>query len=188
MNLKHILTYSSLICFGLVQLQAGNYSVDASKSEIGARVHASPPHNFTSKATQYNYDIEINSKTLEVLKANYDFRFDRLDSENEKRDKKMCNWMSIEQYPSARFEMLQAEPTAVKGEFIATGRFTMHGQSKTVQIPFSIKREGEMIILEGGTELNCMDWGLEKIRLFIFTVDPVIKPYFKLVGQLSNDQ
>ncbi|MFT4902239.1 MAG: polyisoprenoid-binding protein YceI [Lentimonas sp.] len=172
---------------GLVQLHAGNYSIDASNSEVATTVHASPRHQFTCSVTDYQADIEIDPTTLRVLKANLDFNFNALDSRIKKRDSKMCNWMEIENHPSAHFEMTAVEPQASTGEFIATGTLRMHGRSRPIQIPFTITREGEKIRLAGQTEINYMNWGLEKIRMFIFSVKPLIQPYFKLEGTLKND-
>lgn len=184
---RHLIIITLASTLGLAQLQAGNYSIDFSKSEIGTEVHASPPHNFTCKTQSFDCDIELDPNTLDVLRADCDFKFSALDSGNNKRDKKMRNWMEIEKFPAGHFTMQQVTAADEAGHYIATGLFRMHGKSLPLQIPFTITREGEKIILEGHTELNDMNWGLDKIRILFFSVDPMIRPYFRLEGSIQSD-
>jgi polyisoprenoid-binding protein YceI len=180
--------YTSPLLFLLVaSLHAGNFNVNKDDSELSATMHASPPHNFTTTAKDYTYDIDIDPETLIVSKATLSFSFNDLDSGKSSRDKKMRNWMDAEKFPTAQFEMKTILPENGIGEQTAKGLFTMHGVSLPITITFTVKQDGEHIILEGHTELNHENWGLEQVKLFFFSVDPLLKPYFHLVGRLTPD-
>jgi polyisoprenoid-binding protein YceI len=168
-------------------LFAGNFSVDQSKSELSATMHASPSHDFTSVATDYQYDIEIDPETLQVKKANCSFKFRDLDSGKSSRDKKMRKWINVEKYPTAKFEMQSQLPDNEAGEHVAAGVFTMHGTSLPMNIAYSVEKVGDQIILKGHTVMDHENWGLEQVKLFIFSVDTVLKPEFHLIGTLTPD-
>jgi len=168
-------------------LLAGNFTVDKTRSELSASMHASPSHDFTSVATDYHYDIQIDPETLVVTKAICSFKFSDLDSGKNSRDKKMRKWMNVEKYPVAAFKMQSLLPDNDAGEHVASGVFTMHGVSLPMNIAFTVKKLGDQIILDGHTEMNHKDWGLKQVKLFFFSVDTLLKPKFHLVGTLSSD-
>ena len=183
-----ILRFIIITCFlTATSLIAGNFTIDKDQSELAATMHASPPHNFTSVAKDFNCDIDINNQTLTVTKATCSFNFNDLDSGKGARDKKMCRWMDTEKYPMATFEMTSLLPDNEAGEHVATGNFTMHGITKPIKIAFTLEQTGDNIIIEGHTEMNHENWGLERIRLLFFSVDPLLKPHFRLVGKLDTD-
>ena len=183
--IRHLLFLSVL----LVQAQlvhAGNFVVDKSQSELAADMHASPSHDFTSVAQDFSCDIEIDPQTLAIRKAVCRFKFDDLDSEKGSRDKKMRKWIDTEKYPAAEYTMQSIRPAEGAGHYIATGTFKMVGIERPLEIDFQVERQGEKIVLSGSTELDHRQWGLKKVRLLFFTVNPLLKPHFKLVGHLAS--
>ena len=175
-------------CFlAATSLFAGNYVVDMDQSELAATMHATPPHNFTSVAKNFICDIDIDPETLTVTKVVCSFDFEDLDSGKAARDKKMCKWMDTEKHPTATFKMKQLLPYNEAGEQVALGDFTMHAVTQSVKVAFALKQEGDTIIIEGHSEMNHEDWGLERVRLLFFSVDPLLKPHFRLVGKLNSD-
>ena len=169
------------------QLHAGNFAIDGTHSELAVDVRASPPHSFTFTAKEFAVDLQINPQTLELQKATCTFGFDSLDSKKPKRDKKMRGWINTTHYPKATFELTKVRQGETDGTQIGVGQFTMHGVSREIEIPFTIRRDGKVIILDGQAELNTTEWDLKIIRMFFFSVKPVIKPHFHLEGTLTND-
>jgi len=169
----------------LSPLWAGNYRIAPESSTLAVEVAANPPHHFTSVAQKFDCNIQISPETLEVHEASCTFQFADLDSKKSSRDKKMRKWIGTEDYPNASFKLLSVKEADSDGEQLATGEFTMHGITKTIEIPFTVHREGQKVILDGHTEFDYRDWDLEIIRLLIFTVKPTVKPYFHLEGTLS---
>lgn len=176
---------AAFLLLSICPIHAGNFIVDKTQSELAADMHASPSHDFTTVARDYTYDIEINPDTLVVTKASCRFKFADLDSDKNARDKKMRKWMDVEAYPEASFTMKKLTPTGELGSYLAEGDFAMHGKHLPLKIDLQIQRRGEAITLTGTSQLDHRDWGLEKVRLFFFTVDPVLKPRFQLVGKLQ---
>lgn len=161
--------------------------IDKSQPELSATMHASPSHDFTTVAQDYKCDIELDPETLTITKAICSFNFSDLDSGKNSRDKKMRNWMDVDLHPQASFEMTQLETAPETGTQIAVGDFTMHGVVKVIRIPFTVKRIGDSIEVEGLTEINHEDWGLKQVRLLFFSVDTQLKPHFRIHGTLSKD-
>ena len=58
--------------------------------------------------------------------------------------------------------------------------------SKEIEVPFSVKREGNSVVLDGTAEFDYMEWDLKMVRLFISTVNPELKIRFHLVGEVKN--
>lgn len=163
---------------------AADLLIDQSQSELSATMHASPSHNFTSVAKDFDCEIQIDPKTLKVSSATCSFKFKDLDSDKSSRDEKMCKWMNIEKYPTARFELLKQLPDNDAGEHVAEGTFTMHGKTRPITLTYTLRSEGERIQLDGHCEINHENWGLDQVRLLFFSVDPLLKPKFHLVGSL----
>jgi polyisoprenoid-binding protein YceI len=134
-------------------------------------------------ATAFTVDIQIDPETLEVERATCSFPFGKMDSEEARRDRKMLKWIEVENYPEGRFELLSVRHDGER--WIATGSFTMHGMAREIEVPFSIHKEGETVIIDGESEFDTTEWGLDKIRLFIFTVKPTVQPFFHLEGTLA---
>ena len=178
------------LIFGLLlahaTLQAGNFVVDKTKSELAADMHASPSHDFTSVAQKYSCDIDIDPQTLAIQKAVCRFQFDALDSGKTGRDKKMRKWLDSKTYPEAEYTMQSLRPGKTTGHYVASGSFKMVGIERPLEIDIQLERDGDTIILSGSTEMDHRQWGLEKVRLLFFTVDPSLKPHFKLVGHLGS--
>lgn len=186
MRLYKILPSVSFIALATaLSCNAGNFQIDKEQSELAATMHASPSHDFTSVAKDYIYDIEIDPTTLTVSQAVCSFKFADLDSGKNSRDKKMCKWMDIEKYPTAKFEMNTQLPDNAAGEHVAKGTFTMHGTERPITINYTLKREGEQVILKGHCQFDHKDWGLEQVRLLFFSVETLLKPHFHLVGTLQ---
>lgn len=165
-------------------VSAGNFSVDKALSEVAVDCRASPPHEFTSVVTVYEYDIEIDSKTLEVKHANFGFKIADMDSNSGSRDKKMRGWIDVDSFPKASFTLKEVEHSGEK--WIGRGAFEMHGVSREIEIPFSVKREGDLVVLEGSLVFDYQDWDLDLVKLLFFKVNKDINPRFHLVGALEK--
>ncbi len=165
-------------------LQAGNLNVNPASSEILVDSKASPPHTVTSFVRKYESDIQIDPDTLAVSSARFAFQLKDLDSEHEKRDKKMNSWIESDKFPEIVFEM--SNVSMVDGHNVATGSLYMHGVSKSVNVPFTVSKSGDTVTIDGSADFSYEDWGLEIIRLFIFKVKPELNVRFHLEGTLQE--
>jgi len=171
--------------FATFDASAGSLVVDFENSTLGAHCGATF-HSFTTVAKDFDCSVDVNPDTLTVLSARCSFKFDALDSEETKRDRKMGEWMDSETYPTAEFVLTEVQPGENPGEQIASGTFTMHGQTHPIQVPFTVTRESDQILIDGTATLDYREWGLKKIRMFVLTVDPEVEPYFHLEGTLAE--
>lgn len=183
--MKRILITLAIVSF-LPQLFAGNFVMDKEQSVLAAEGKAYPPHKFTYVATKFECDIQISPNTLLVEDATCTFNFKDLDSGKPGREKKMLKWMDEPTFPSASFKLTKVTAGEQEGEFIGVGELEFHGVSKEVSIPFTVRRDGDEIILDGETEIDYTDWDLPIVRLAVFSVKSKLRPHFHLVGKLSE--
>ena len=92
-----------------------------------------------------------------------------LQSDNGNRDRQLSRQaLETATYPQATFTLtapidLGAEP--VEGQLVevtATGDLTLHGVTKSVQIPLQARREGDTIAVAGSLPIAFADFGIEK--------------------------
>ncbi|MBC2603966.1 YceI family protein [Puniceicoccus vermicola] len=159
--------------------------IDTAKSSLSADCHATF-HDFSTLLENFDCEIDVDPQTLAITAAHCTFRVDSLDSEEAKRDKKMKTWIDSESYPLAEFTLTGINAGEKPNEQIATGDFTLHGESHPIEVPFTVTRSGERIVIEGSSEFDYREWGLKKIRMFLLTVDPEVKPHFHLEGTLKK--
>ncbi len=176
---KVIVSIGALVLF-FSSLQAGNFRINKKASEIRVESKATPPHTVKSFVRDYSADIQLDTKTLAVSKAEFSFKLKDFDSAHEKRDKKMYSWIESDRFPEIAFKLTNI--IEVNGQTIGEGSLTMHGVSKEIEVPFSIIRKGDTLLLDGSAGFSYEDWNLEIIRLFLFRVRPDLKVTFHLEG------
>ena len=138
----------------------------------------------TSYVRDYQCDIQVDPKSLSVSDATFSFQLKDLDSEHEKRDKKMHQWIESDKYPQIVFKM--RDVTTVDGQNVAQGTLSMHGIEKSVDVPFLVSKDGDTFTIDGSANFSYEDWGLEIIRLFIFRVRPELNVRFHLEGTIQG--
>jgi polyisoprenoid-binding protein YceI len=163
-------------------LLGGNFIVNMESSEFLVDSRATPPHTITSFVRKYETDIQIDPGSLAVKSAQISFKLKDLDSENEKRDDKMRGWFQGVKFPEITFTLKDLGEK--DGHPVAKGSLSMHGVTKMVEVPYTLTRNGETVILDGSSDFSYEDWDLEIIKLFLFRVRPELKVKFHLEGTL----
>lgn len=184
--IKRITVISLSVFLLAISTWAAPFKVSKPDSLVAVDARATPPHTFTSVLKDYEYDIRLDPDSLEAQTVKFAFNFADLDSDEPKRDKKMLGWMDVDTHPSAHFELTKVVDR--DGMKIGMGTFYMHGVTKDIEVPFSIKRDGKTILIDGTAEFDYMDWDLKKVRLLIFTVKPELKVHFHLEGTLDSSK
>jgi polyisoprenoid-binding protein YceI len=75
--------------------------------------------------------------------------------------------MNTDQFPTATFtltEPIDLAPVPKNGvgkKYSATGELTLHGTTKTVTIPINAKRVGNLIAIQGITDITFSDYGID---------------------------
>ena len=66
------------------------------------------------------------------------------------------------------------------------GMLTIHGVSKTVSFPYTVKQEGDWVTIDGTASLDYENYKLPIIRsMAVMTVDPKLKVRFHVVGKMK---
>ncbi len=183
--MKSLSRLVSLIAAGAaLSLNAAELNVNKAVSSVAVDVKASPPHEFTCDLQDYDAEIEIDPATNEITAARFSFQLTDLETHNDKRNAKMQKWMDVDTYNSITWELDSVE--TVEGGLVGHGVFTMHGQSRPVDVFFHAVVEGVQVVLAGEADFNYMDFELPKIRLFIFTVNPDLHVHFELKGSFAS--
>jgi len=135
----------------VVQARAeDNYTADKSHAYIGFSIS----HMVISKV-KGNFDAFEASLSLEdgkLTDAKATIQVDSIDTDNVKRDKhlKSADFFDAEQFPEIKFETKTIE--AKNGTGVITGNLTLHGVTKQVSLPYTVK--GPVIDPWGNTKLG----------------------------------
>jgi len=120
--------------------------------------------------------ITISGSTITAAEITADVT--KLKSDRGARDNQIRGrGLQTDTFPQATFKLTQPVtlPSApVKGqsvEFTATGELTLHGQTKTVEVPLKAQWDGGTINVAGSAPILFSDYGMEAPTNGIVTVD-----------------
>lgn len=182
--LKHLTLALTLMLTGVLSASTIELMPDRDLSTIEAEMSASPPHKFTGVVSDYALDLRFDEESGRLSVADFRFNFSDFDTDNDKRDRKMLKWLDHVSWPDAQFTLVRVDES---GEgLVAVGEFTMHGLTKTVEIPFSMTLKSGRFTLDAATTLDHRDWELPKVRLLIFTVNPELEIRIHLEGSYAD--
>jgi polyisoprenoid-binding protein YceI len=97
-----------------------------------------------------------------------------LKSDDDRRDNQLRRQaIETDRYPTATFSLTQpielpAEAAQGKAvNVIATGDFTLHGLTRSVQIPLQARLESDRVVLIGSLDITFADYGIAKPNSFL---------------------
>ncbi len=172
------------VCAAIPAFSAG-LQIDSGNSQVSVDFKASPPHTFTCDLQNYDAVIDVDPADGSIKSARFSFQLTDLETYNEKRNKKMFNWMDVDQYNTITWNMTSME--IVDGSIVAHGDMSMHGESQPVDVVFNILQEAGVYTISGTADFDYTDFGLPKIKLFIFSVNPDLHVHFSLNGVLESE-
>jgi polyisoprenoid-binding protein YceI len=173
-----------LLCLS-TSIFATPIQIDKNESNVFALVQASPPHSFECHPTSYEMQLDVNKETGNLESADYSFSFDHLDTDNKSRNKKMRKWEESEKYPRCTFHLTEVKNS--NGNKVGVGDFELHGVKKQIEIPFTeTLDENGHYVLRGTSTINYTDFNLPIIRLLILSVNPEVKIYINVEGDLNQ--
>lgn len=113
--------------------------------------------SFSGLEAQINFDpSQLKSSKIEakILAKTVDTGLRARD-----RHLRQSDYFGVEQYPYIKMESLGFGKSK-EGNFEGSFKLTIKNISKTISLPFSFKREGNLAYLEGGFEINRRDFGV----------------------------
>ena len=159
---------------------AGTLKIDTSKSRIQVDAKATG-HEFTGTLSAFTAKVSGDDATLQPTAVDLKWKFSDLKTEDDKRDKEMIKWLGGGA-PEGSFTF--AKTWTDKGKTYAMGKLKIHGVSKDISFPYTAKKDGTWVTIDGTASLDYQDFGLPVIRaMAVMTVNPKLTVRFHLVGE-----
>ena len=158
--------------------------VDPNDSVIDVAVNATGD-DFVAKLTKFESKITLADSNHVPTAATIGWDFANLKTGKKSRDKEMLHWLNHAQTPRGRFVMTNCEMK--DGNFIVSGRLTMHEVARELSFPLKMLREGDRVAFDGSVKLDHRDFDLPKIVKFVvLKVDPVVTIHFNIIGTVQG--
>lgn len=159
---------------------ADSLKVDKDKSRIQVDAKATG-HEFTGTLGDYKASISGTSDKLKPTGVELSWKFADLKTGDTKRDAEMIKWLGGKG-PEGSFKFTKTWSDG--GKDFAQGELTIHGVSKTIAFPFTAKKEGKWVTIDGAVKFDYQTFGLPIIRsMVVMKVEPELEVRFHLVGQ-----
>lgn len=163
--------------------RAASLEVDSERSRIQVNAKATG-HSFSGTLKKYTIKAAGDTTTSKPTALDLSWNFTDLDTADEKRDKEMVKWLGGGS-PKGSFKFVKSwdeKPTGGN----AQGTLTINGVSKTVSFPYTVKREGEWVTIDGTVSMDYQNFKLPIIRaMAVMTVDPKLTIRFHVVGKVK---
>jgi polyisoprenoid-binding protein YceI len=159
---------------------AGTLEIDKAKSHIKVDAKATG-HSFAGTLSDFTAKVTGDDATLAPTAVDLGWKFSDLKTQDDKRDKEMMKWLGGAN-PEGSFKFIKTWTD--KGQTYAQGTLKIHGISKTIGFPYTAKKEGKVVTIDGTAALDYQDFGLPLIRaMAVMTVNPKLTVSFHLVGE-----
>lgn len=80
-------------------------------------------------------------------------------SEDANEEVKGKDWFNIKQFPTAKFESAGIKDSG-SGRYDASGKLTIKNVTRNVNVPFTVKIEGETALVEGAIRISRKQFGI----------------------------
>jgi polyisoprenoid-binding protein YceI len=158
-----------------VNTTLGSFS-DFSGSFVGYRVQEQLASLGANTAVGRTPDVtgSLTLRGTTVNAAEFTADLTTLKSDDNRRDGQLSRQgIQTSQFPNATFKLTQpidlgaipADGTSITAT--ATGNFTLHGVTKSVQIPLQAKRSNDVIVVTGSLPILFADYGIAKPNSFV---------------------
>lgn len=181
MKMKPILILLSVSAMTAGLSFAETLKVDKQKSRIQVDASATG-HAFTGTLADYQAAVTGDAGTMEPSSFKLDWKFKNLKTADEKRDQEMIKWLK-EADPAGQFTFVKSWK-GKDGKTYAMGQLMIHGVTKDITFPYTVKKDGAWVTIDGSAGLDYTNFKLPVIRsMAVMTVDPKLKVRFHIVGK-----
>jgi polyisoprenoid-binding protein YceI len=165
-----------------VLASAGTLKIDQTKSRIQVDAKATG-HEFTGTLSTFSAKVSGDDPALTPTSVDLTWKFSDLKTDDDKRDKEMIKWLGGGG-PEGSFTFTKTWTD--KGKTYAMGNLKIHGISKAISFPYTAKKEGTWVTIDGAASLDYEDFGLPIIRtMAVMTVNPKLTVRFHLTGEVK---
>jgi polyisoprenoid-binding protein YceI len=163
--------------------QAATLEVDKQRSRIQVNAKATG-HNFTGTLKDYKATANGDAASLVPSGFGLSWSFADLDTADAKRDVEMIKWLGGGA-PKGSFKFTKSW-TDKAGKTNCMGDLTINGVSKTISFPYTAKKEGAWVTIDGKVTMDYQNFKLPVIRaMAVMTVDPKLEVAFHVVGKVK---
>lgn len=157
--------------------------VDMTRSRIQVDAKATG-HTFSGSLQKYTVTAAGESSTGKPTAFALAWDFNDLDTADEKRDKEMIKWLGGGK-PKGSFSLVKSWDEKADGGN-AQGKLVINGVTKDVSFPYTVKRDGDWVTIDGKVSLDYKNFKLPLIRsMAVMTVDPKLMVRFHVVGKVK---
>ena len=154
------------VLVGTTALGLDTYKVDPAHSSIGFAVDHMVINTVHGRFRQFDGSIVVDPETGNALKeTSATIQAKSIDTDIAKRDDHLrsADFFDVEKFPTITFEGKEVKKEG--NHQVLVGKFTMHGVTKEVSLPFNLKGPikamgGTRMALAVNTKLNRKDYGL----------------------------
>lgn len=136
--------------------------VEPNHSTIGFRVSISGFTEITGKFTDYSLELAHHNEDFTQSKITADVKAASINTGIAERDQHLrtADFFDVEKFPNISFTTDSIQQVNF-ANFIAFGQFSMHGITRSIQLPITIiKKEGNTIGIKIRTSINRLDYGV----------------------------
>lgn len=182
MKTRSILTFVALLAASAFA-HAATLEVDITRSRIQVDASATG-HDFTGNLKKFTAKANGDAGSLAPSSFDLQWSFKDLDTDDAKRDQEMIKWLGGGD-PKGSFAFTKSW-TDKAGKTHGMGSLTIHGVSKAVAFPYTVKKEGDWVTIDGTASLDYQNFKLPIIRaMAVMTVDPKLTVRFHVVGKVK---
>ena len=172
-----------LALFLACEATSATLEVDKGRSRIQVDAKATG-HKFTGTLKDYTASVSGDAASLKPDGFELKWSFKNLDTDDAKRDAEMIKWLGGGD-PKGSFKFTKSW-TGKDGSQHGTGTLTIHGVSKEVSFPYTARKDGEWVTIDGQVTMDYQNFSLPIIRsMMVMTVDPKLVVRFHVVGKVK---
>ena len=153
----------------------GSFS-DFSDSFVGYRVNETftnqKANTAVGRTAQVTGTLTLDGTSITAVDVTADLT--RLTSDDDRRDGQLQRQaIQTGQYPTSTFKLsapIELGSVPADGQTIdatATGELTLHGVTKTVQVPIQARLSGDVVTVTGSVEIPFADYGIQQPTSFL---------------------
>lgn len=146
---------------GLISAQQVVLTAEPNHSTIGFRIDIAGFTMVTGKFTDYTIDIDMNENIVDA-KFRATIQASSIHTGIPDRDDHLRteDFFNVDSFPTITFLSEQIQRIS-QNDYLARGKFTMHGITKTINLPFMVtKRDGNTIGFKMRTVINRLDYDI----------------------------
>jgi polyisoprenoid-binding protein YceI len=163
--------------------QAATLEVDKQRSRIQVNAKATG-HAFTGTLKDYKATVSGDEAALKPAGFDLSWDFTNLNTEDAGRDAEMIKWLGGGT-PKGSFKFTKSW-TDKGGKEQCMGNLSIHGISKAIAFPYTAKKDGDWVTIDGSVIMDYQNFSLPIVRaMAVMTVDPQLEVTFHIVGKVK---